>query len=297
MAQFKCTCGHVQSVKDELIGKKARCPRCKAVVEVLGDEPAQEVEVTEPVEYVAPSRRVVQKRPWYTQPVAVVAGIIGICLIGGGVFLVIHLAGTRNNAGTADQQTPAHASAVPQLSNPLPSVVPPITTPKPVAKVDDPPKPVVTKVEDTPKPVATKVEDKPQMPELTLAKEYYFHGLKDRAKELLVNIVFASGSDKTVKAESLYLLGTISFEQGEHTTAFRDWERLCAEYPDTDQAREVKARLDQLKDVLSKISDSNISSVVAKSYLHNGDFWGKPAGIFTIDSSWLPDIRTCRFMV
>ena len=46
MAQFKCTCGLVQTVKNELIGKKARCPRCKTVVEVFGDEQSPGAKVT-----------------------------------------------------------------------------------------------------------------------------------------------------------------------------------------------------------------------------------------------------------
>ena len=46
-----------------------------------------------------------------------------------------------------------------------------------------------------------------------------------------------------------------------------------------------------MRDVLAKISNSSISSAVARSYLRNGDFWAKPSGTFVIDSSWLPHVE------
>lgn len=38
MAQFKCgSCGHVQPAQDELVGRKAKCPVCRAVGTVAAD--------------------------------------------------------------------------------------------------------------------------------------------------------------------------------------------------------------------------------------------------------------------
>ena len=59
MATFYCSeCGFSKPVKDEMAGKKARCPKCNAVnvVPELGEEPTAEPETeTGPVEEQAPA--------------------------------------------------------------------------------------------------------------------------------------------------------------------------------------------------------------------------------------------------
>ncbi len=45
----------------------------------------------------------------------------------------------------------------------------------------------------------------------------------------------------------------------------------------------------QLNEVLSKELDTHVNSVVAGSYLSNGDFWASNHDVFTIDSSFLEE--------
>lgn len=42
---------------------------------------------------------------------------------------------------------------------------------------------------------------------------------------------------------------------------------------------------------MGKLSDSNITSLTAQSYVSNGDFWSKSDRVFHIDSSWLPHVE------
>lgn len=123
---------------------------------------------------------------------------------------------------------------------------------------------------------------------LEYAKELHRHNLKDRAKEVFIDILYDTKSSDTDKADTLYWLGQISFEEGRYTVALDDWSKLIKEYTQSLQAKEIKERLIQLQEITEKISDAEVSSVVARSYLNNGDFWSDIDEKFTIDSSWLP---------
>ncbi len=125
---------------------------------------------------------------------------------------------------------------------------------------------------------------------LDLAKDYYSHKLKQKALEELI-IVYHNSKSADVKSEALYLLGNVSFEENNYSTAFNDWKKLVSDFPNSIYANEIKERLDLLKDVIQKVTDENISSAVARLYLNNGDFWSKSNNKFIIDDSWLSDVE------
>ncbi len=124
---------------------------------------------------------------------------------------------------------------------------------------------------------------------IELAEDLHQHGLTDKAKDTLISILHNSASTPATKSKALYWLGQISFEEGRFTTALTDWNNLVKTYPQTAEAKEISARLLQLKEIVTKVSDKSISSVVAGSYISHGDFWSKADRKFTIDSSWLPE--------
>jgi len=124
-----------------------------------------------------------------------------------------------------------------------------------------------------------------------LANDYYQHGLNDKAKDLLITTIHSPSSLPAAKAKSLYLLGQISFDEGHIKVAITDWQTLVKMYPLTPEAKEIGARLAELKEIATKISDDTVTSVVAGSYLSNGDFWSKGERKFIIDSSWLPEVE------
>jgi|ERR1700731_3894166 len=130
---------------------------------------------------------------------------------------------------------------------------------------------------------------------IELARDYYKHGVAEKAKEILIAAIHDRNVSAASKAEALYVLGQISFEQNRYSVAFDDWEQLIKAYPQTPQAKEISDRLTQLREVISKSAENQLSSAVASSYLHNGDFWSHSSQIFTIDSSWLPDVEMSIF--
>jgi len=124
-----------------------------------------------------------------------------------------------------------------------------------------------------------------------LAKDYYQHGLNERAKETLIAVLHTKSTERSSKAKTLYMLGQISFDEGRIQVALGDWKSLVRDYPDTSEAREINGRLKQLSEIVGKLSDTNISSLTAQSYMSNGNFWSGSDHIFHIDSSWLPDVE------
>jgi len=120
-----------------------------------------------------------------------------------------------------------------------------------------------------------------------IAKDYYQHGLNEKAKDMLLTLVHSAGTAPASKAKALYQLGQISFDEGHIRVAMGDWEILAKDYPQSAEAKEINDRLSQLSEIVSKEIDENVSSAVAKSYLSNGDFWSIKREVFTIDSSYL----------
>jgi len=123
-----------------------------------------------------------------------------------------------------------------------------------------------------------------------LANDYYQHGLNDKAKDILIGLIHG-GAPPSTKARALYLLGEISFGEGRVKVALSDWEALVKSYPESPEGKEIESRLAQLSEIVSKASESSLSSAVASSYIANGDFWSKSESKFTIDSSWLPNVE------
>jgi tetratricopeptide (TPR) repeat protein len=126
--------------------------------------------------------------------------------------------------------------------------------------------------------------------DVSLAKDLYLHGISSRALESFIEILHNPKATASDKAESLYYMGQISFDQNAYATALKDWQVLIKDYPSSQRASELKSRLSQLREVFSKTTDASLDSLVASSYLNNGDFWSRGnSHIFNIDSSWLPN--------
>lgn len=126
---------------------------------------------------------------------------------------------------------------------------------------------------------------------IEMANDFYQHGLNDKAKDILITSYHNPATPPANKAKALYLLGEITFEEHRVKVALDDWRTLVKEYPQSPEGKEIKERLVQLSDIISKASDSSVNSVVASSYLSNGDFWAKGNETFMIDSSWLPNVE------
>jgi tetratricopeptide (TPR) repeat protein len=125
---------------------------------------------------------------------------------------------------------------------------------------------------------------------IEVAKDYYVHNVKERALESFIDVFHNSKAPET-KAEALYYMGQIAFEDNNYSAAFSDWTRLIKDYPTSKQAAEIKDRVTEMREVMGKVSSASISSTVAGSYVKNGDFWSKADRTFVIDTSWLPSVE------
>ncbi len=124
-----------------------------------------------------------------------------------------------------------------------------------------------------------------------LARDYYVHGLKPKALEVFIELYHDPKVAPATKAEALYYMGQIAFDDGSYSTAVDDWTRLVKDYPTSKHSSELKDRLTQLREVFAKVSDASVSSAVAQSYIRNGDFWSESDRKFTIDTSWMPMVE------
>jgi len=123
------------------------------------------------------------------------------------------------------------------------------------------------------------------------AKDYYTHNARGKALETFIEVLHNSKAPDS-RAEALFYMGQLSFEDNNYTVAFSDWTRLIKDYPGSKRATEIKDRLTQMREVMGKVSNTSISSTVAGAYLRNGDFWSKGAdNIYVIDGSWLPNVE------
>lgn len=126
---------------------------------------------------------------------------------------------------------------------------------------------------------------------IKLGLDYYHHNLNSEAKILFIKLLNSNESTDDLKAEVLFWLGQISYEEGNYSTAFNDWEMLVSTYPQSSFANEIGEQLNQLREVLTRVTDIEFSNAIASSYLKNGDFWSEAGTKFLIDGSWFPKIE------
>src|SRR6185369_15968224 len=90
------------------------------------------------------------------------------------------------------------------------------------------------------------------------------------------------------RAEALFWLSSVAVFEGRYETAADDLQRLKKEFRETEHAKSAALLLEQMLEVVTDFRRKEIDSPAAQAYLRHGDFWGREAQRFTIDSSWLP---------
>lgn len=127
--------------------------------------------------------------------------------------------------------------------------------------------------------------------DLEKAELYRAHGLITDAKRMYIEII-TSDSPDTDKAQALYSLGAIAFEENYVDVALESWQRLVADYPNEPSAMLVKDRIDDLAEIVGEVRKATIENAVAQSYLKHGDFWSRgKSERFIIDTSWIPKVE------
>ena len=126
---------------------------------------------------------------------------------------------------------------------------------------------------------------------LDMANDYYRHNFNETAKEKFLSIYHSADSSDDEKAEALYIIGQIVYEEGDYSLALEDWELLIAKFPESEYAKQVAILYSQISDIVTFDSDKSTISLIARAYLQNGDFWSNAEREFFIDSSWMPSVE------
>jgi len=122
-----------------------------------------------------------------------------------------------------------------------------------------------------------------------LPRAYYEHGLVEDAKRGFIGVTFDSAATDAEKAGALSALGDIAFDQNNIGLAISTWRELIERFPESEEAKLVDERLDQIGEIVETTATGTLDNQIARSHLRNGDWWsrGREEGI-TIDTSWIP---------
>lgn len=117
-------------------------------------------------------------------------------------------------------------------------------------------------------------------------------GLTSEAKIELIDVIFSRSPDND-KAKAYYELGKVAFENTQISQALKSWTKLTENYPNSKEAKLVEDELDQLSEIVGESAKETVDNAVAASYLRHADFWSSDRQrVFTIDSSWIPKVKT-----
>ena len=84
---------------------------------------------------------------------------------------------------------------------------------------------------------------------LDKAEMFRRHGLVLEAKKELIEVIFSEQNTKD-KAEACYILGTMAFKKNNISAALETWTQLVNDFPESDQAKLVTDRIEQLSEIV-----------------------------------------------
>ena len=124
------------------------------------------------------------------------------------------------------------------------------------------------------------------------AKMLNTHGLKDAAKQELIDVIFGT-SGTEAKADAYYYLGNIALTERKITAAISTWRELVEKYPNSKRVVEVQQQIEVLRFGLSDTLDTALGNVEAQLYLQNAEFWAMHYvnNNFVIQTADLPRIE------
>ena len=122
------------------------------------------------------------------------------------------------------------------------------------------------------------------------AKMLNTHGLKDAAKQELIDVIFGT-SGTEAKTDAYYYLGNIALTERKITAAISTWRELVEKYPNSKRVVEVQQQIEVLRVGLSDTLDTALGNMEAQLYLQNAEFLGMHyvSKNFVIETALLPD--------
>ncbi len=131
------------------------------------------------------------------------------------------------------------------------------------------------------------------------------HGLEVDAKRAFIDLLYNDEAHEEDKADALYQLGLIAFNNKEIGLATETWGLLIDEFPNTEKGRTVSAGIKYLledydalilESAKEEIRDRKevMSDALAQSYLLNAQFWWDPPKQWSIYTSHINQFTMAR---
>ena len=131
------------------------------------------------------------------------------------------------------------------------------------------------------------------------------HGLEVDAKRAFIDLLYNDETHEEDKADALYQLGLIAFNNKEIGLATETWRLLIDEFPNTEKGRTVSAGIKYLlEDYNALILESAKEEIrdreevmrdaLAQSYLLNAQFWWDPPKQWSIYTSHINQFTMAR---
>ncbi len=124
------------------------------------------------------------------------------------------------------------------------------------------------------------------------------HGLEVDAKRAFIDVLYNDEAREEDKADALYQLGLIAFNNKDIGLATETWNLLIDEFPNTEKGRTVSAGvkylLEDFNALVLEIAEDETSDALAQSYLLNAQFWWDPPKQWSIYTSHINQLAMAR---
>ena len=124
------------------------------------------------------------------------------------------------------------------------------------------------------------------------------HGLEVDAKRAFIDLLYNDVAHEEDKADALYQLGLIAFNNKDIGLAIETWSLLIDEFPNTEKGRTVsvgiKYLLEDYDALVLESAKEEVSDVSAQSYLLNAQFWWDPPKQWGIYASHINQFTMAR---
>ena len=131
------------------------------------------------------------------------------------------------------------------------------------------------------------------------------HGFEVDAKRAFIDLIYDDKAHEEDKADALYQLGLIAFNNKDIGLATETWRLLIDEFPDTEKGRTVSAGIVSLLEdydvlILERQQEAMqdraeaMRDAVAQSYLLNAQFWWDPPKQWNIYTSHINHLTMAR---
>ncbi|MDB4314390.1 hypothetical protein N9953_04340 [Akkermansiaceae bacterium] len=119
----------------------------------------------------------------------------------------------------------------------------------------------------------------------TVASDLMDYGLFDKATEEFIRLSNES-VDKDTQKKCWLNLGKIAVIQKKIQIAAKYWNQLIAQFPESEEAQEIKSQLSSILKSNQEATVDDVKSAIATQYFEELDFYSEASNLWSIDISY-----------